>query len=43
MYWADNSEDIHPIQTIEYTYFLADHGTIFKIDDILGYKPCLNR
>jgi exonuclease III len=32
----------HP-EAVQYTYFLADHGTFPKIDHILGYKASLNK
>ena len=32
----------HP-KTKEYTFFLAHHGTFFKINHIIGHKASLNR
>ena len=33
---------LHP-KTAEYTFFSSAHGTVFRIDHILGHKTSLNK
>jgi hypothetical protein len=38
---TDNYRIFHP-NTKEYTFFLAPHGTFFKLDHIVSHKISLN-